>query len=217
MDLQVGSIQTMNIPYKEVQQPMFAHPVDKFIAPATSSRQQSRYHRTINLLTVFVLLGFSILFVSDWLGIRLNTTRSVAPGFYWVINKLPEKADFISFCPAHDSIIQMAYARGYISFGNCPGHYERLLKIVVGVSGDKVEQHKQGVYINGTLLPQSAVLSKDGLGRPLLPFSKKAIVLKPDELWVMTNQKPLSFDSRYFGAIRLAQISDVVRLLWTWR
>jgi conjugative transfer signal peptidase TraF len=197
---------------------MFAHPVDKFNAPATSLRQQSRYHRIINVLTTLLLLGFSILFVSDWLGLRLNTTHSVDPGFYWVINKQPEKGDFVSFCPAQDSITKMAYERGYISFGNCPGHYEHLLKIVVGVSGDKVELHKQGAYINGTLLPpHSAVLSQDGLGRPLLPFSNKAIVLKPDELWVMTNSNPLSFDSRYFGPIRLAQISDVVKPLWTWR
>ena len=196
---------------------MYAHPVDKNNAPATVLRQQSRYHRTINVLTAYVLLGFLILFVSDWLGLRLNTTHSVAPGFYWVVNKQPEKGNFVSFCPAQDSMTQMAYERGYIGFGNCPSHYERLLKIVEGVSGDKVELDKQGVDINGTLLLQSAVLSKDGLGRALLPFSKKAIVLKPDELWVMTNRSPLSFDSRYFGPIRLAQISDVVKPLWTWR
>jgi conjugative transfer signal peptidase TraF len=196
---------------------MFAHPVDKFNAPATSLRQQSRYHRIINVLTTLLLLGFSILFVSDWLGLRLNTTRSVAPGFYWVVNKQPEKGDFVSFCPAKNSLTQMAHERGYIGFGNCPGHYERLLKIVVGVSGDKIELHKQGVYINGTLLPHSAVLSQDGLGRLLLPFSNKSIALKPEELWVMTNRNPLSFDSRYIGAIHLAQISDVVKPLWTWR
>jgi len=196
---------------------MYAHPADKINVPDTSSRQHSRYHQTINVLTAWVLSSFLILFVSDWLGLRLNTTHSVAPGFYWVVNKQPEKGNFVSFCPAQDSMTQMAYERGYIGFGNCPSHYEHLLKIVVGVSGDKVELHKQGVYINGTLLPQSAVLSQDGLGRPLLPFSKNSIVLKPDELWVMTNRSPLSFDSRYFGPIRLAQISDVVKPLWTWR
>lgn len=196
---------------------MFARPVDNFNAPSTSLWQQSCYHRTINVLTALVLLGFSILFVSDWLGLRLNMTRSVAPGFYWVVKKQPEKGDFVSFCPAKNSLTQMAHERGYIGFGNCQGHYERVLKIVVGVSGDKVELHKQGVYISGTLLPDSAVLSQDGLGKPLLPFSDKPIVLKPDELWVMTNSNPLSFDSRYFGPIRLAQISDVVKPIWTWQ
>lgn len=196
---------------------MSAHPVDKFNALATSSRQQPRYHRTINVLAALLLLGFSTLFLSDWLGLRLNMTRSVAQGFYWVVNKPPEKGDFVSFCPAKNSLTQMAHERGYIGFGNCPGHYERLLKIVVGVSGDKVEQHKQGIYINGTLLPQSAVLPQDGLGRPLLPFSNTPIVLKSDELWVMTNRSPLSFDSRYFGPIRLPQVSDVVKPLWTWQ
>jgi type IV secretory pathway protease TraF len=89
-----------------------------------------RYHRIINLLTAIVLLVFSCVFLSDWLGLRFNTTRSVDPGFYWVINKQPEKGGVVSFCPAETAISQMAYLRGYIGFGNCPGHYQRLLKIV---------------------------------------------------------------------------------------
>jgi conjugative transfer signal peptidase TraF len=195
---------------------MFAHPVDKMNAPATDSRHHSRYHWTINVLTALVLLGFSIVFISDWLGLRLNTTRSVAPGFYWVVNKPPEKGDFVSFCPAQSALTQMAYERGYIGFGNCPGHFERLLKIVVGKSGDTVELSDQGVFINGVLLPHSVMHFQDGLGRTLRPYSFQHSLLKPGELWVMTNRNPLSFDSRYFGPIRLSQVSDVVRPLWTW-
>ena len=97
---------------------MYAHPVDKINAPATVLRQQSRYHRTINVLTAYVLLGFLILFVSDWLGLRFNTTRSVDPGFYWVVDKPPEKGDFVSFCPAETAISKIAYLRGYMGFGN---------------------------------------------------------------------------------------------------
>jgi conjugative transfer signal peptidase TraF len=194
-----------------------AHPVDKFNPPATSLRQQSRYHRTINVLTAIVLLGFSILFVSDWLGLRLNTTHSVDPGFYWVVEKLPEKGDYVSFCSAQDSMTQMAYERGYIGFGNCPGHTERLLKIVYGTEDDIIELTQNGVEVNGDLLPFSTTLTQDGLNRQLVPFDKKKLVLQPNELWVMTNRNPLSFDSRYFGPIQFAQVSAVVKPIWTWQ
>jgi conjugative transfer signal peptidase TraF len=207
----------MNIPYKEGQQPMYAHPTDKINALAASSRQQSRYHRTINVLTALVLSGFSILFVSDWLGLRFNHSQSVAPGFYWVIDKPPEKGDYVSFCPAQDSMTQMAFERGYMGFGNCPSHTERLLKIVVGAGGDTIELTNAGAVINKALLPNTPPLTQDGSNRPLAPFFRKRLVLQPDELWVMTNRSPLSFDSRYFGPIRLAQVSDVVRPIWTWQ
>ena len=192
---------------------MCAHIAEQNKSTSTSLR----YHRVINRLTARVLLGFSILFLSDWLGLRFNTTRSVDPGFYWVIDKPPEKGDFVSFCPAETAISQTAYLRGYIGFGNCPGHYQRLLKIVNGIAGDKIDFQEQGISVNGSVLPESAILPQDGLGRSLMPFSAKPIVLNAGELWVMTKRNPHSFDSRYFGPIRLAQVSNVVRPLWTWQ
>jgi conjugative transfer signal peptidase TraF len=190
---------------------------DKFNQPTITQYYPSRYQRTLKWLSVGLLVSSSCLFISDWLGLRLNTTRSVAPGFYWVVDISPEKGDFVSFCPAQDSITLIAYERGYIGFGNCPGHTERLLKIVYGTEGDTIELTKVGVVVNGALLAYSTTLTQDGLDRPLSPYHKKRLVLQPNELWVMTNRSPLSFDSRYFGPIRSTQVSDVVRPLWTWR
>jgi conjugative transfer signal peptidase TraF len=190
---------------------------DKFNPPFISTNYPSRYQRIIKRLTVAILLSFSCLFISDWLGLRLNTSRSVDPGFYWVIDKPPQKGDFVSFCPAQDSLTRMAYKRGYISFGNCPAQTERLLKIVYGTAGDTIEFTEAGVVVNGSLLPFSTNFKQDGLDRPLVPFDKKGLVLQPNELWVMTNRSPLSFDSRYFGSIRLNQVSAVVRPLLTWK
>lgn len=186
-------------------------------APLIKRTKPSTYHRTIDVASILVFIGFLMLFISDGLGLRFNRTRSVAPGFYWVIQKKPEKGDFVSFCPAESPLTRLAIERGYFGFGNCPGHVERLLKIVVGCAGDNISVNQYGVLINGTLLAQSAPLTMDGLERPLASFSAKPIPLKPDELWVMTDHNRLSFDSRYFGPIRSEQVSDVVKPLWTWR
>ncbi len=191
---------------------------DQFSQPVKHSHQLAKvYNQLISKLTIIVLLVFVLLEVSDWLGLRFNTTRSVDPGFYWVIDKPVEKGDLISFCPAEDTLTHMAYERGYIGFGNCPGHYERLLKHIVGGAGDSVQISNQSVAINGKTLPFSKSQSQDGLERPLAPYSPKRLVLKSNELWVMTNRSPLSFDSRYFGPIHSTQVSDVVKPLWTWK
>lgn len=190
---------------------------DQFSSPVKLTRQLATgYHRLISKLTISVLLFFICLKVIDWLGLRFNTSRSVDPGFYWVIDKPVEKGDLVSFCLETNPLTQMAYQRGYVGFGNCPGQTERLLKIVYGAVGDSIELKSDGVAVNGILLPFSAALTQDGLERPLAPYSPKRLVLKSDELWVMTNRSPLSFDSRYFGPIQSNQVSDVVLPLWTW-
>jgi conjugative transfer signal peptidase TraF len=196
---------------------MCAQLVEKCNSSRSASINPSCYHKVLSQLTLLVLTTFSCLFLSDWLGLRFNHSQSVAPGVYWVVDKPPEKGDFVSFCPAQDSITQMAYERGYIGFGNCPGHYERLLKRVVGVTGDAVTILDHGVTINQTLQPDSTALPFDGIGRPLKSYSKNRLILKPNELWVMSNRSPLSFDSRYFGPIHQNQVSDVVRPLLTWQ
>jgi conjugative transfer signal peptidase TraF len=182
---------------------MCAQLVEKCNSLSSASANPSRYHRLLSQLTQLILMSFSCLFLSDWLGLRFNHSESVAPGFYWVVDKQPEKGDFVSFCPAQNTITQMAY--------------ERLLKHVVGVTGDTVAILDHGVTINQTLQPDSTALPFDGIGRPLKSYSKNRLILKPNELWVMSNRSPLSFDSRYFGPIHQNQVSDVVRPLLTWQ
>lgn len=176
----------------------------------------TRYQHVIDLLTCTALLGFILLLECSWLGLRFNRTHSVPMGFYWAISKNPNKGDYVSFCPAETPVIRQAVERGYLAIGNCPGHVERLLKIVVAMAGDNVSIQPDGVRINGQLLPNSQVLNRDGLGRPLAPFALKSIRLQANELWVMTDHNNRSFDSRYFGPIRTEQVSDVVKPLWTW-
>ncbi len=87
-----------------------------------------------------------------------------------------------------------------------------MLKIVVGIPGDRIWVSKDGVTINGVTLPGSAPrLRSSQYPKVLLPRVRGELVLGPGQYWVYgRGAQPalaaLSFDSRYFGPIAIGQI-----------
>ncbi len=73
-----------------------------------------------------------------------------------------------------------------------------------------------GVEVNGIRLANSAPLPCDGAGRPLQPYALKDHVLGPDDVLLMSDYNPASFDSRYFGPLNAKTIEAVVHPLLTW-
>ena len=64
-------------------------------------------------------------------------------------------------------------------------------------------------------MPVAAALPADRLGRPL-PSLQLCRRLDPGELLLLSVTNPASFDSRYFGPVRIAQIEGVYRETLTW-
>jgi conjugative transfer signal peptidase TraF len=90
------------------------------------------------------------------------------------------------------------------------------MKRLVGGAGDRVTIDSAGVDVNGILLKNSAPLKCDAAGRPMVPYPLKDYVLGPDEVLLMSDYNPSSFDSRYFGPLHASTIEAAVRPLWTW-
>lgn len=67
------------------------------------------------------------------------------------------------------------------------------------------------VWIDG--IPQVAVQPADRLGRPL-PYWAQCRRLAPDELFLLGVANPASFDSRYFGPIKISTIIGIARPIW---
>lgn len=166
----------------------------------------------------FALLvtSFILLVVGAATGARLNVTRSLPPGLYWVVDRPVERHAYVRFCPPNEGAFALAMERGYLSdSGDCPSG-SPMIKRVAGLAGDSVDATETGVSINGQRLPLSAFRQTDGLGRPMPQPNRGERRLRDSDLWVMSDTNDRSFDSRYFGPIDRAWVKEVLVPVLTW-
>jgi conjugative transfer signal peptidase TraF len=154
-----------------------------------------------------LLLGFACFAA----GLRVNTTKSIPAGLYWMTGAPVGKGEYVIFCPPQSALFDEAKVRGYIPAGFCPGDYGFMMKRVLAAEGDRVVATAEGLSINGALLPASAPLEMDKAGRmmPRHPFSD--YTLGKSELLLMSDVSSTSFDGRYFGPVNLSQVRGVIR------
>lgn len=146
-----------------------------------------------------------------WTGVRINITTSVPRGFYRSVDKPLERGDLVESClPA--SAAELATRRGYLLNAGACGDHTPVLKRVLGLEGDVIAV-RDHVVVNGREIASAPVLDADLGGRPLVPA--RGAVLDQDEVWLISDEIPNSFDSRYFGPVRMRDIRSVVRPLWT--
>jgi conjugative transfer signal peptidase TraF len=151
------------------------------------------------------------------MGLRINLTDSIPVGLYRIkaIEDVKNiKQTYVIFCPDDKPVFQQARDRGYIDYGLCPGSYGYLMKKVVATQGDKIAVTAAGVFVNQTLISFSKPKAHDGVNRPLPQWNALDYQLKNDECMTMTNQSAWSFDSRYYGPVRLSQIKGVITPVW---
>lgn len=87
----------------------------------------------------------------------------------------------------------------------------RLLKRAAGVGGDRVCRVDDRIEISGRSVP---VLLRDRRGAAL-PQWRGCRRLGPGELFLL-GDTPGSFDSRYFGPVRVSELDGVFRETLTW-
>jgi len=161
--------------------------------------------------SVFLALGM----VCYAVGARINTSKSIPVGLYWMTERHIEKGEYVLLCPPPNNVFDEAKKRGYFGAGFCPSDYEYLMKKILAAKKDKVSISDDGVRVNGELLPFSTPLSADKYGRPL-PVLRGEYRLGYSDLLLMTDVSPISFDSRYFGLVNRSQIRGVIRPIFTW-
>lgn len=135
-----------------------------------------------------------------WLGgYRINTTPSYPLGL-WRIEMLERDAasgDLIFICPPLTPAFAMAFDRGYIRRGLCPGWLSPLIKTVVATQGQSVDIGEH-VTIEGRTLAHSEIHRIDAEGRALSPWSGGIV---PARYLFLYSDFAGSYDSRYFGPI----------------
>lgn len=171
-----------------------------------------------------LLLGFFGLFIAGMmviyeLGYRVVETPSVPPGI-WQVTGLKgalRRGQFVWVCPPDTGVFKLARERKYIPGGLCPGSYMPLIKPIVAISGDIVALSKTGVGVNNRLIINSAPLLKDDQGAPMPVYQAGTYKVAPGFIWLVSHYHPKSFDSRYFGPVRMSQIQGIARPIWVWQ
>lgn len=160
----------------------------------------------------FVVLGLLCFAV----GLRVNTTRSIPVGLYWLTTAPVTKGQYVIVCPPETFLFDEAKQRGYIGAGFCPGGYGFMMKRVLATANDRVEMTGEGMRINGKLLPSSMPQGTDKAGRTMPRYLPSVYILGKSELLLMSDVSGTSFDGRYFGPVDLLQVRGVIRPVLTW-
>jgi len=156
----------------------------------------------------------ALLAVCHLAGLRLNLTGSLPVGLYVASQAAPARGTLVLACLA-PSVAAFARARGYLPRGGeCPGGTVPVGKPVAAVKGDTVTVTPSGLFVNSATVPNSEPLRLDPEGRPLPRLAVGRYVVGPGELWVVSSYSRLSFDSRYFGAVSVAQVRARLWRLW---
>ena len=152
----------------------------------------------------------SNLFSPAGTGARINTSYSLPLGIY--IKTDDSRAPLIEFCPVQPFAAESS-GRGYRTRGRaCPDGAVPILKPVVAVAGDLVSLAVDGIRVNGKLLPKTAPFASSG--RSLHPWPFGTYVVETGTVWVASTYNRGSYDTRYMGPIRTAQIRARLRPLW---
>jgi conjugative transfer signal peptidase TraF len=165
----------------------------------------------ISILTSAVFAA--VLALGTIAGVRINiASNSLPPGFYRIAPA--GKGRDLLICPTGIAE-SVSISRGYRPKGaGCGDGYAPLLKPISARFGDTVIVSSAGISINGRLLSNSKQYAKDALGRPLPQVPAGTYTVLPGTVWVISSYNRFSFDSRYFGPIRLDERVRYANPLW---
>jgi conjugative transfer signal peptidase TraF len=158
------------------------------------------FRRSVAMACSAILAPFIAFGVGN---IRINTSPSLPVGLYRIT--ADQHAPLVEFCPT-EPYASVAATRGYRGSGSCPDGGEPLMKPVVANTGDEVTLSSDGIAVNGTLLRNTAPRPADTRGRPMMSWAFGRHVVGTGEVWVASSYNARSFDSRYFGPVRTADI-----------
>lgn len=165
-----------------------------------------------NNLKIVVGLIVGLIFLISPLflfNLRINTTPSYPYGLYKVINNATiEKGIFVNFCAPDKKDIQLKELKKS-NDGICLNGTTPLLKKVVAIEGDKITVANEKIYVNGIEQVNSKIFVKK------VKFFAKSQTIKKGEIFVMSDFNPMSYDSRYFGAINTNKVIEIVSPLYT--
>jgi conjugative transfer signal peptidase TraF len=140
-----------------------------------------------------------------------NPSDSVARGWYRiapVVGPDSLRVGMIVLARLPDGVATFAAQRGYLPSG------VPILKRIAAVAPQSVCVREHAVSIDGAAVAIARL--HDGMLRPL-PVWEQCRRLAENELFLLSDTNPTSFDSRYFGPIDASAMLGIATPLWPWR
>jgi conjugative transfer signal peptidase TraF len=134
-----------------------------------------------------------------------NGSASAPLGFYRVLPENSIRRDDLVLVKTPESVRMLAAERDYLPLN------VDLVKRVVALNGDRVCASRGIVSINGNTVAKQ--LETDSKGRTL-PRWNGCRTLGADDFFLLMENVPDSFDSRYFGPVPVASIIGKLAPLW---
>ena len=161
-----------------------------------------------NLFLVIIFVFFSIIFIFS--RFTYNVTNSLTKGIY-----------FKKFFPEYkkNNLVLFELDKKYLKYlENFPNKNKlkkiHLIKRIVGVCGDKIENRNGRIFINGKkkgeIFKIKGLNENKNINKSIK--TEESYVLKKDEFFVM-GDTPTSFDSRYFGVLKKKDFKFEMKLL----
>jgi conjugative transfer signal peptidase TraF len=136
-----------------------------------------------------------------------NLTDSLPRGLYLRRRAAAAPArNAIVAIPVPPSVEGLVFGRRYLPAG------AQLFKRVAGLPGDRVCVNRERYEVNGELL--GPVLASDSAGNALPSALFCGVV--PEGMYFLAGDTRRSFDSRYFGPVPAAALTDRLTPLWTY-
>lgn len=162
--------------------------------------------RAIGIVTLGTV---ALALVGQAAGIRPNFSDS-APVGLWITRPIttPLQRDMmVGVCPPSTvPLVKLFAENGTLPYGNCPeSRVALLLKPVRALPGDIVGIKKgNSVTVNGEPIPNSSASDS------FQSWPDGEYTVQPGEVWVFSSYSPKSFDSRYFGPVKIKDIQSLV-------
>jgi conjugative transfer signal peptidase TraF len=168
---------------------------------------QSTRRRTLLISALSVMAVSTASFVTPSYQLRYNASASAPLGWYLIVppQDLPVGVFVLARLPT--AAAALADQRHYLPQG------VPILKRVAAMRGEAVCAVADGITIDQVLVARTLV--QDSKGRPLQRWTG-CRRLASDEFFLLNTDNVASFDSRYFGPLRRADVIGKASPLWTW-
>lgn len=171
----------------------------------------------------FALVGLlGALLTAEALGLRLNLAESMPVGLYRLapcgegVGAALSRGDLVAIdtgvAARSNARLRFFRDRGYLTFTGSPR--DLLLKQVVGLGGDVVDEVQGRLRIAGRALSAVASFRKKSVRGEALPRISFPYHVPQGALWLRSEHRH-GIDSRYFGAVPTDAVACRAEALWT--